>query len=107
VAVTSTELEVYLEDGTRSFSFIAQGTMGFRIVGDNLVQIGAEPPIVVPRTHAARNIGNGTYNEILFESKTACVGGTNTAIHPGISTATAAEGAAATATVGQQQGKDL
>ena len=77
MAVTSTELEVYLEDGTRSFSFIAQGTMGFRIEGDNLVQIGAEPPIVVPRTHAARNIGNTTYNELLFESKTGCVAGSN------------------------------
>lgn len=76
--MTSTELEVYLEDGSRSFSFIAEGTMGFRIVGDNLVQIGAaeKPPIVVPRTHAARNIGNDTYNEVLFESKAACVSDT-------------------------------
>lgn len=101
--MTSTELEVYLEDGTRSFSFIAQGTMGFHIVGDNLVQIGAEPPIVVPRTHAARNIGNTTYNEILFESKTACVSGTDRATDAQPVTAAAT----ATATAGHQQRGDL
>ena len=74
VAVTSTELEVYLENGERSFSFHATGTLGFRIEGDNLVQTGVENnTIVVPRTHAARNIGNNTYQEILFESKAFCV----------------------------------
>lgn len=74
VAVTSTVLEVFLSSGESSYTFKAEGTMGFRIEGENLVQIGSHAnPIIAPRTHAARNIGNSTYHEILFESKTNCV----------------------------------
>jgi len=79
VAINPTELEVYGEDGARLFSFQAQGTLGFSIVGDELVQIpplGVESdsfqPIRVPRVHAARNIGPTNYYEVLYESKAEC-----------------------------------
>lgn len=79
VAIQPTELEVYGASGVRLFSFQAQGTLGFSIQGDDLVQdaptgSGASfQPIRVPRTHAARNVGSADYYEILFESKTKCV----------------------------------
>ena len=79
VAINPTELEVYGEDGARLFSFQAQGTLGFSIVGDELVQNpplnvdkDAFQPIRVPRVHAARNIGPAIYYEVLFESKVEC-----------------------------------
>jgi len=82
VAIQPTELEVYGEKGHRLFSFRAEGTLGFKIEGQELVQIPPTSassgnsdfaPIRVPRVHAARNIGEGEYYEILFESKTNCV----------------------------------
>ena len=82
VAIEPTELEVYGETGELLFSFIAQGTLGFHIEGDELVQIKTTEfddslkefvPIRAPRVHAAKNIGNKPYYEILFESKTKCV----------------------------------
>jgi hypothetical protein len=72
VAVTPTELEVWVENGDRAFSFRAEGTLGFKVVGDELIQTASEKPIVAPRTHAARNIGTAVYYELLFESKTKC-----------------------------------
>jgi hypothetical protein len=39
-----------------------------------MVQIGAnDNPIRFPRTHTAKNIGENTFSEILFESKTKCI----------------------------------
>jgi len=79
VALQPTELEVYGVKGERLFSFIASGTLGFQIVGDDLVQIkdinaaSDFAPIRVPRTHAAKNIGDSSYYEILFEDTTRCV----------------------------------
>jgi hypothetical protein len=82
VAVTPTILEVFGEEskvtGQSLFSFEAKGTLGFQIIGDELVQVtpidAAEDfvPIRAPRVHSARNIGPSIYNEILFESKTNC-----------------------------------
>jgi len=83
VAITPTQLEVWSERGERLFDFRAEGVLGFEIQGDELVQIppfgaGVDPPasfqpIRVPRIHAARNIGNDTYHEFLFESLQGCV----------------------------------
>lgn len=79
VAIQPTELEVYSESGARLFSFQAQGSLGFRIVDDDLVQnrpIGSNEdfvPIRAPRVHAARNIGSAIYNEILYERKSNCL----------------------------------
>jgi hypothetical protein len=82
VAIHPTELEVFGEKGDRLFSFRAEGTLGFKIEVQELVQIPPTSassknsdftPIRVPRVHAAKNIGEGQYYEILFESKTNCV----------------------------------
>lgn len=83
VAIAPTQLEVWSERGERLFDFRAEGTLGFAIQGDDLVQIppfgaGVDPlasfqPIRVPRIHAARNIGPDPYYEILFESLQGCV----------------------------------
>lgn len=43
------------------------------IAGDFLVQTASETPLSVPRVHAAKNVGQGIYNEILYESKSGCV----------------------------------
>jgi hypothetical protein len=70
VAIQPTELEVWGESGDVLFTFRAEGTHGFKVEGDFLVPILDRvhlPP--VPRTHAAKNVGPNTYNEILFESK--------------------------------------
>lgn len=71
VAVQPTQLEVWGEDGTVLFDFRAEGTLGFKVVGDYLHPIAENVrlPYLVPRTHAAKNIGPNVYNEILFESK--------------------------------------
>jgi len=75
VAIAPTQLEVYGEDGSRLFDFRAEGTLGFRIKGDFLDPIGVELP-PVPRVHAAKNIGDTTYHEILYETKTQAIEGT-------------------------------
>ena len=84
VAIEPTELEVFSETGERLFSFQAKGTLGFKIVGDNLEQLRPTGvpvsefiPIRVPRTHAARNIGPYAYYEILYESKLKCISDVN------------------------------
>jgi len=71
VAIKPTQLEVYGEDGSRLFDFRAEGVLGFKLVGDLLEPIGIELPWPVPATHAAKNIGEDDYYEILFESKGA------------------------------------
>ena len=43
--------------------------LGFKVEGDILEPIGIELPWPVPRVHAAKNIGDCDYYEILFESK--------------------------------------
>ena len=59
-------------DGARIGDFRAEGTLGFELVGDFLVaKNNVELPFKVPRVHAAKNIGEDTYNEILFEHKHA------------------------------------
>jgi hypothetical protein len=68
VAIAPTQLEVYGEDGSRLFDFRAEGALGFKIKGDFLEPIGVDLP-PVPRIHAAKNIGDSVYHEILFESK--------------------------------------
>lgn len=71
VAIKPSQLEVWGENGSVLFNFRAEGTLGFKIEGDNLVPVShnVQLPWVVPRTHAAKNIGPTEYNEILFESK--------------------------------------
>jgi hypothetical protein len=71
VAIQPTQLEVWGEDGKVLFDFRAEGTLGFKVAGDYLHPISENVrlPHLVPRTHAAKNIGPNTYNEILFESK--------------------------------------
>ena len=81
VAVQPTQLEVWGEDGTILFDFRAEGTLGFKIEGDYLVPISENVrlPHIVPRTHAAKNIGPNPYHEILFESKLRPDGGNSPA----------------------------
>mmetsp|Transcript_14908 Transcript_14908/g.41209 ORF Transcript_14908/g.41209 Transcript_14908/m.41209 type:complete len:170 (-) Transcript_14908:15-524(-) len=69
VAIKPTQLEVYGVDGSRLFDFRAEGVLGFKLVGEFLEPIGIELPWPVPRVHAAKNIGDDDYYEILFESK--------------------------------------
>lgn len=71
VAVKPSQLEVRGENGSVLFNFRAEGVLGFKIEGDNLVPVSTnvQLPWIVPRTHAAKNIGPTEYNEILFESK--------------------------------------
>mmetsp|Transcript_20371 Transcript_20371/g.30007 ORF Transcript_20371/g.30007 Transcript_20371/m.30007 type:complete len:170 (-) Transcript_20371:1579-2088(-) len=69
VAIKPTQLEVYGEDGLRLFDFRAEGVLGFKVVGEFLEPIGIELPFPVPRVHSAKNIGDGDYYEILYESK--------------------------------------
>lgn len=69
VAIKPTQLEVYGEDGSRLFDFRAEGVLGFKLVGEFLEPIGIELPWPVPAVHAAKNIGDTDYYEILFESK--------------------------------------
>lgn len=80
IAISSSEMEVYDKFGTRLFSFLAEGTFGFDIDGEDLLQIPTVTtdimsfqPIRLPRIHAVRNVGNNTFYEILVESKSACV----------------------------------
>jgi hypothetical protein len=75
VALEPSTLEVWGANGDRLFDFVATGTLGFKIEGDFLLQIAPTgvdmasfTPIRVPRVHSARNIGDATYREILFES---------------------------------------
>ena len=74
VAIKPTQLEVYDEHGNTLFDFRAEGTLGFTLDGDFLKPINIELPFPVPRVHAAKNIGNNDYYEILFESKDALGG---------------------------------
>lgn len=68
--VSPSKLQVSGENGTVLFDFDAQGTFGFRLVQDSLVPIEHDGPFPhVPAMHAARNVGDKTYVEILFESK--------------------------------------
>ena len=69
IAMNPTQLEVYGEDGSRLFDFRAEGVLGFKVEGDFLKPIGIELPWLVPVVHAAKNIGDDYYYEILFESK--------------------------------------
>ena len=71
VAIQPTQLEVYGEDGSRLFDFRAEGVLGFQLSDDGqfLEPIGIELPWPVPSVHAAKNIGDEDYYEILFESK--------------------------------------
>mmetsp|Transcript_21501 Transcript_21501/g.27117 ORF Transcript_21501/g.27117 Transcript_21501/m.27117 type:complete len:168 (-) Transcript_21501:117-620(-) len=71
VAIKPTQLEVYGEDGSVLFDFRAEGTLGFKLSSDGefLEPVGIELPWPVPSVHAAKNIGNDEYYEILFESK--------------------------------------
>jgi hypothetical protein len=69
VAIKPTQLEVYGADGARLFDFRAEGVLGFKLVGDFLEPIGIDLPWPVPSVHAAKNIGDDDYYEILFESK--------------------------------------
>lgn len=63
------QLEVWGENGTRLFDFRAEGILGFRVQDDLLVPVNTELPFEVPRIHSAKNIGDQTYREILFELK--------------------------------------
>lgn len=75
VALQPSTLEVFGANGERLFDFLATGTLGFKLDGDELVQLppssadASFTPIRVPRTHTARNIGSNIYRELLFESR--------------------------------------
>ena len=71
VAIQPTQLEVYGENGTILFNFRAEGTLGFKVEGDYLLPVSnnVQLPWIVPRIHAAKNIGPTDYYEILFENK--------------------------------------
>ena len=75
VALSSAELELYGNDGRRLMDFnIKEGDiLGFSIENDMLIQTASNNPINIPRIHAAKNIGQTTFKEILFESKLTCV----------------------------------
>lgn len=45
---------------------------GYDFLGDFLIQTASDTPLSVPRVHAAKNVGQGIYNEILYESKSGC-----------------------------------
>jgi hypothetical protein len=74
LTVTSSTLEVWGEFGDQILTISPEigEIIGFSIVDDDLVQTASSNPIRIPRTHAARNIGTTTFNEILFESKVGC-----------------------------------
>lgn len=71
VAIIPSQLEVWSEDGIALYNFRAEGTLGFTVQGDFLVPVHASPdlPSLIPRTHAAKNIGLSVYNEIIYEQK--------------------------------------
>jgi len=73
VAIEPTQLEVFAQNGSRLFDFRAEGVLAFRVEGDYLEPVGIELPWKVPRVHAAKNIGENPYYEILFESKLNCL----------------------------------
>lgn len=74
VALTSSELEVWGEDGKHlmNVDLKAGDVVGFAIDGDDLVQTATTNPLRLPRTHAAKNIGLNSYDEIIYESKLTC-----------------------------------
>lgn len=69
--VSPSTLQVRDANGTFLFDFHAQGTFGLRLVGGALLPIGGDGGSIprVPATHSAKNVGNTTYHELLFESK--------------------------------------
>lgn len=79
VAIQPTQLEVWGTNGDRLFDFRAEGVLGFKLSGDLLVPINIELPFPVPRIHAAKNIGDSTYYEILYESKVSTAAATQKA----------------------------
>lgn len=74
LTVTSSTLEVWGESGDQILTISPKvgEVIGFAIIDDDLVQTASSNPIRIPRTHAARNIGATSFNEILFESKVGC-----------------------------------
>lgn len=74
LTVTSSTLEVWGESGHQILTISPKvgEVIGFAIANDELVQTASIDPIRIPRTHAARNIGATSFNEILFESKLGC-----------------------------------
>lgn len=75
VCIIPSTLEVWDIMGNKVMTFKAEGTLGLTPNGDNMVQIGdnVKNPITFTRTHAAKNVGETTFYEILYESKTKCV----------------------------------
>jgi hypothetical protein len=69
VVIKPSQLQVWSQSGNALYDFRAEGVMGFKLKGDFLEPIGIKFPHPVPRTHAAKNIGDSVYNEILFETK--------------------------------------
>jgi quercetin dioxygenase-like cupin family protein len=74
LAVTSSDLEVWGEYGEMLMTITptAGKVIGFALEGEELVQTASENPIRIPRTHAARNVGQHIFNELLFEYKLGC-----------------------------------
>ena len=74
LAVTSSDLEVWGENGEMLMTITptAGEVIGFTLEGEELVQTASENPIRIPRTHAARNVGQHIFNELLFEYKLGC-----------------------------------
>ena len=74
LAVTSSDLEVWDEHGKMLMTITptAGNVIGFTLEGEELVQTASENPIRIPRTHAARNVGQHIFNELLFEYKLGC-----------------------------------
>ena len=65
-------LEVYNYNCEALFNFTSDlGVMGFKLKEDELIPIDKDIILqyVLPKTHAAKNVGNNIYNEILIELK--------------------------------------
>jgi len=69
VVLQPAKLRLFGEGGIFLTDFDAQGTMGFTVDGDELKPIGATFPFPIPLVHAAKNIDNHTFMEILYEVK--------------------------------------
>ena len=72
VVTSEAQYAIYGPGGDYITDFWSSGEIGFIINGDNL-----EPTVefmVIPRVHAAKNIGNTTYSGILYEFKASTNG---------------------------------
>ena len=73
VTISSSTIEVWDSFGNNVFTTSPIGVAGFRLEGDIMTQIDVyDDALTFPRINAAKNIGNATLKQILYESKTKC-----------------------------------